>query len=323
MPIQNLGRVQSGSVYVDRSVEAVRWLPIDTYTSKEGGPAKTYAVKDYLRGDVNTVVTQGSFNSSVFSTTGTNLDMVVTATPRAAVTDDAQVLDNLVLRATGITVNSVTPAAVDGTISVVTFGVPEERIYWVGTPGRTVNESTNITIPLVQFIQGTYNNDFDSITLVSTTPNTSYITVENGTGNNKANAALRVNAPGVSVTTNINVVLRVTKSTATPTTDDITFTITVLDLTPTADAGISVVRWDMPDMPISAGTFNASVFFDQALGESDTLVPGDFYIDGFANSAAGVQITAVAVDGSDNKKYNLSLSAAQNINGILTIGLVK
>ena len=71
MPIANLGRTNTGNVYVDRSVIVPSWRPLPTYTSAEGGPAQTYAVRGYLDGDVTAVATRGSFNSSVFTVSGT------------------------------------------------------------------------------------------------------------------------------------------------------------------------------------------------------------------------------------------------------------
>lgn len=315
MPLQNLGRAPAGNLYIDRSVRAVRWLPIDTYTSAEGGPAKTFAVKDYLEGDVNTVVTQGNFEGDVFTTSGTNLDLVVTATPRASVMDGEQLLDTLTLRATGIAVNSVTPAPVDATINVVTFDLPTQRTFWVGNPGRSVNESTTTLIGLSQFIRGIPDNSFDSVAFVSN-PSVNWVTLENANG---TMARLKIVAPAVSSTMQIPVSLRVTDSDSVPTTDDITFNITVIDLSPTADAGINVLRWDMPTGPVVNSPFVVSVLLDQPLGEGDTLVPSDFYVDSVAN----VSITAVAVDSTDNKKYNLTCTAAQNTFGIATLGLVR
>ena len=111
MPITNLGRTSSGSILIDRSVEAAEWRHIPTYTSAEGGPAQSISVKDFLDGDVTTVATQGNFESAVFATSGTNLDLTITGTPRAAVMDGEQLADTITLRAQGASVGGVAPVA--------------------------------------------------------------------------------------------------------------------------------------------------------------------------------------------------------------------
>lgn len=314
MPITNLRNRQTGNMYIDRSVEAVRWLPIPTYTSQEGGDPITIAVTGYLQGDVQTVATQGSFNSSVFAVTGANREMVVTATPRADVAFGQQIQDTITLRATGVTVNSITPAPVDNSFTVVTFDASEPKIFWSGSPGRSVNEGTTTNIGLSQYIRGIPDNTFDSVSFV-TAPTQNWITL---TDANSSMANLRIVAPQVTGTMNIPVALRVTKSTAMPTTDDTTAVITVLDLNPTGDAGIAVERWNVPEGVITAGTFMASVKFTQELAEGDTLVVSDLYIDGLT----GVTITSVTVNADDATTYDLVCTADQNIIGVATIGLV-
>jgi len=315
MPIVNLGRVQSGSVYVDRSVVAPSWLDIPTYTAPEGGAARTYRIRQYLRGDVASVAPNGSFNSAVFTITGTGLDTVVTATPRASVADRDQELDTLILRAIGVPIGTLTPQA-DQDIDVVTFDVPDEKIFWSGSPGRSVNENTTTVIGLAQFIRGIPDNDFDSVEIMSKTPNVPWITLLNAGG---TMAQIRIVAPEVSVNTNVEVMITVNKSDATPSADTITAIFTVVNLNPTVDAGINVVRWDVPQGIQDGATFQVAVLFDGPLQSGDTLTPADFYVDG----VDGITISSVAVDTDNDQRYILTCAAAQNSRGIATFGLVK
>jgi len=275
-----------------------------------------FRVADYVRGDVTAVATEGSFNTDVYSVSGSNLEMVVTATPRDSVADRAQVLDTLTLRATGTGIGSLAAPTADGTFNVVTFDVADEKVIWTGNPGRSVNENTNTLIALSQYITGLPTNSFDSVSILSKTPDVDWITLENA---DTTMARLRVNAPSVSMTTQVTVGLRVTKSTANPTTDDITANFTVIDLNPQGATGISVIRYDKPEGAITAGTFVVAVEFSSALGDGDTLVPSDIYVDGLT----GVTVDSVAVDPNDNTKYNITLTAVQNIQGVVDIGLVQ
>ena len=178
-----------------------------------------------------------------------------------------------------------------------------------------MNEGTTAIIGLSQFVYGLPDNSFDSVAFV-TDPSQNWITVENAA---TTMATLKIVAPLVNATQQISVTLRVTKSTATPKTDDTTVRITVLDLNPSGATGLNIVRWDFPDQIIKSGTFMAAVFFDAELGESDTLVPADIYIDG----VSGVTITSIAKDSNDPKKYNLTCTAADNTYGVATFGLVR
>ena len=198
--------------------------------------------------------------------------------------------------------------------------MPKDRIWWSGTPGRSVNEGTTIRVPLAGFITGVPDNTFDSISFVSKLPAADWITLNNASA---ANAALVVAAPSVDTNRNIVVTLRVTKSTADPQTDDVSFVITVLNLSAPISTGINVLRWDVPNMKVTGGTFQAAVTFDNALSQGDTLVPSDFYIDGLPTGATGVTITKVAVDPTNDARYILSCTAAVGIEGIVTFGFVR
>lgn len=316
MPIMNLGRVQTGSVYIDRAVQAPQWTPIPVYTSAEGGDSITVAVRNYLRGDIATVATHGSFPSARFGISGSNLDMVITLNPRPSVADGEQVQDKLTLRATGVSPGAgVTPTA-DTTITIVTFDVPDEKIFWTGSPGRSINEGQTITIPLAQYVGGTPDAEFDSIA-IGKNPNVDWITLENPTA---ANAQLKVVAPEVSENQNVVVTGTVRKATANPTSDVTQWVITVLNLEiPTEGQGINVLRWDIPQGIIRAGTFQVAVIFDGPLQASDSLTVADFYVDGLD----GVTITSVDEDDSNANRYILSCTARTNITGIATFGLVK
>ena len=320
MPIRNLGNaIDSGSIYVDRSVQAPQWTPFPRTRLPEGATGQAFPVKGYLRGDIASVETVGSFNRNVFTVAGTGLDMVVTATPRAAVTADTD--DSITLRATGEDPGGgLSAGVVNNTLILTTLNVPKPRIWWTGTPARAINESTTISIPLANYIIGIPDNTFDSIAFVSKQPQADWITLTN---REAANAALAIAAPAVESNQTIEVVLRVTKSTAEPSTDDISFAITVLNLTAPVSTGLNVLRWDVPNMKVTGGTFRATVLFDNALSMGDTLTPADFYVDGLPTGSTGITITSVTKDDTNDALYILNCTAAPGIEGVITFGFVR
>lgn len=284
MPIPNLVSQNVGVTSVDRSIEAPQWTPFGEATRVEGDTDTiVLTIANYLSGDVTAVAAEGSFNSNVFVLSGSNESLVITATPRASVTDDVQ--DSITIRATGQTSGGLTPTS-DNSFTLTTLDKVEERIFWSGSPGRTVLENTTSTIGLSQYVKGIPDDDFDSISLVSTDPSSSYITVENG---GTSMAQLQIVAPAVAATTNVAVTLRVTKSTAEPTSDDVSFVITILN----TDAGMQpvdegiIATWNMPDGIQTAATVQCTVSFSDV--PTGTLVAGDLYTDGIA----GATITSV------------------------------
>ena len=317
MPIQNLGRTLQGNAYVDSRVTAPTWRPFPRLTFPAGSDQYQEVLLGYLDGDVESIAGVGSFTGEVFSLSGTNPNKILSVTPRASVSQNT--VDSIVLRATGQPIGALTPTA-DQTYYVTTIAEGVERVFWAGNPGRAFNENTsNNIIGLSQFVQGLPDNSFDSITLIEKSPDVDWITLLNG---DSTMAQLRVAAPSVNINTHIQVTLRVTRDTASPKTDDITFTITVLDIdTVDENEGINVVRWDMPNAPINEGVFTVSLLLDAPLQQGDSLDSNDFYIDGVPTGQNGVRILSVAVDRDNNKRYILSCRASHSVNGIATFGL--
>lgn len=326
MAIANLGRSLQGSSYVDSTTQAPQWRPFPHNTFPPGSPAYTEELRGYLDGDVTMINTKGSFNADVFTISGVQPNRILTVTPRATTARNER--DSVVLVATGVTVGDVTPTD-EQTYYVTTTSTDVERVFWSGTPGRTLNEGQTITIGLSQYIRGVPDDSFDSVSIVSSDPvsatrqqggDTPWIVLQNA---NTSMARLSITAPQVNTNINVTVNMRVTRSTASPKTDDVSFTITVLDIVDPAVQGINVIRWDMPNQPIDAGTFQAIVVFDSALGGGDSLAPADFYIDGVPTGENGITINSVAVDTTDDKRYILSCTAAANLKGIATFGIVR
>lgn len=300
-------------MYVDRLVEAPKWIRFPTYTSPAGGNAETRAVEDYLSGDIASVAAQGSFNTDVFSIAGTNEDIVITGTPRATVSDLTR--DTITLRAVGESPGrGLTPTA-DNSWTVVSIPEGQNTLFWTGPPGITINESTTPVIALSQYLHGMPDGSFDKIEIVSTTPNSDWIVLENPTN---TMARLAITAPEISSVRTVSVVLRATRSTASPKTADTTFTITVLPIIDVQEQGISIVRYDVPQGRITSGTFNVDVYLDAPLETGDTLVAADFRFDGLD----GVAVTAVTKHDTNEQRYILTCTAENNIEGIVNLQYV-
>lgn len=238
----------------------------------------------------------------------------MTATPRATV--DRNRTDSIIMRATGVTSGSLSATHADNTFSLTTIKEGVQRIFWKGNPARTLNEGQNIIISLAQFIGGVPDDTFDSVEIVSKSPDVGWISLENAA---TSMAALRINHSGKEVSGNtlIQVDLRVNKSTASPTSDETQAVFTILDIIDPTLEGISIIGYDLPNGIQQGSTFSVKVLLDAPLADGDTLVAADFIVDGLD----GVAITGVAKDTSDasNKTYLLTCSVAQNIKGVVNI----
>ena len=317
MAIGNLSRnIGSGSVYVDRHIEAPRWIPFGQNSLSPGDDPVIIDVDAHIISDpddIASVARQGSFNSSVFAVTGSwaarNIQIV--ATPRATVTRNTK--DSITFRATGVDPGGGLQAVVaDNVYSLITVKEGVERVFWNGGFSRNYNEGGGAdTIPLAQFISGIPDDTFDSVSIVSKSPDVPWITLSNASA---ANAALIVTPPSdISGNQLIYVILRVTRDTATPTTDDTTVAITILDILDPVTEGISIIGWDLPNGIQRGATFQVAVLLDQPLPNTDSLAASDFVADGLT----GVTITGAAVDSSDNKRYILTCSTTQGIQGLV------
>ena len=320
MPINNLARnIGSGSVSIDRQLEAPVWIPFGSATLPPGSDPIVLSVPQYIAShpdDIASVAVDGSVDSTVFAISGTwgERDLTITATPRATVTRNRK--DSIRMVATGVRSGTLAAKTAVNTFSLTTIKEGVQRVFWKGNPARTLNEGQNIAIGLSQFIGGIPDDTFDSVEIVSKSPDVQWIALENA---NTSMAQLRINHSGkeVSGNTNIQVALRVNKSTASPTSDETMAVFTILDIVDPLKQGISITGYDLPSGIQKGSTFPVKLFLDAPLEAGDSLQVSDFTVDGLD----GVAITSVAKDSSDTseKTYIITCSVANNIRGIVNI----
>ena len=94
-------------------------------------------------------------------------------------------------------------------------------------------------------------------------------------------------------------------------------TMTSVSRTPSADATISILRWEIPDDIQTGSQVMVSVYFSRALIPPESLVVSDLRPDGIN----GATVQSVEVNSNDPTRYDIIVNIPAGAEGVLSLSI--